>query len=110
MVLHLRPTGMSMATLQDLREIVLALRSSGKRVVAWATNYTTGTYYLACACDEILLCTPREHHEHWHRHSLPKRIRALDIPVSVIPPDSSGWSYEHGFPDDWVRIEVGPLT
>ena len=60
--------------------------------------------------DEILLCTPREHHEHWHRHSLPKRIRALDIPVSVIPPDPSGWSYEHGFPDDWVRIEVGPLT
>ena len=54
-VLHLRPTGMSMATLQDLREIVLALRSSGKRVVAWATSYTTGTYYLACACDEILL-------------------------------------------------------
>ena len=62
------------------------------------------------AFDEILLCTPREHHEHWHRHSLPKRIRALDIPVSVIPPDSSGWSYAHGFPDDWVRIEVGPLT
>jgi hypothetical protein len=61
-------------------------------------------------CDEILLCTPPEHHAHWHRHSLPKRIRALDIPVSVIPPDSSGWSYEHGFPDDWVRIEVGPLT
>ena len=62
------------------------------------------------ALDEILLCTPREHHEHWHRHSLPKRIQALDVPVSVIPPDSSGWSYEHGFPDDWVRIEVGPLT
>ena len=54
-VLHLRPAGMSMATLQDLREIVLNLRASGKRVVAWATNYTTGTYYLACACDEILL-------------------------------------------------------
>lgn len=60
--------------------------------------------------DEILLCTPRQHHEHWHRHSLPKRISALGVPVSVIPPDSSGWSYEHGFPDDWVRIEVGPLT
>ena len=54
-VLHLRPTGMSMATLQDLRETVFNLRASGKRVVAWATSYTTGTYYLACACDEILL-------------------------------------------------------
>jgi len=54
-VLHLRPVGMPMATLQDLRELVARLRKSGKRVVAWAPFYTTGTYYLACACDEILL-------------------------------------------------------
>ena len=54
-VLHLRPVGMSMATLQDLRELVGRLRQSGRRVVAWAPFYTTGTYYLACACDEILL-------------------------------------------------------
>jgi hypothetical protein len=62
------------------------------------------------ACDEILLCTPPEHHPHWHRHSLPKRIQALGIPVSAIPPDSSGWSYSHGFPEEWVHMEVGPLT
>jgi hypothetical protein len=61
------------------------------------------------ACDEILLCTPAEHHLHWHRHSLPKRIQELGIPVSVMPPDPTGWSYAHGFPDDWVRTEVGPL-
>jgi protease-4 len=54
-VLHLRPVGMPMATLQDLRELVGKLRQSGRRVVAWAPFYTTGTYYLACACDEILL-------------------------------------------------------
>lgn len=54
-VLHLRPAGMSMATLQDLREKVANLRKAGKRVVAWAPFYTTATYYLACACDEILL-------------------------------------------------------
>jgi protease-4 len=54
-VLHLRPVGMPMATLQDLRELVGKLRKSGKRVVAWAPFYTTGTYYLACACDEVLL-------------------------------------------------------
>jgi alkanesulfonate monooxygenase SsuD/methylene tetrahydromethanopterin reductase-like flavin-dependent oxidoreductase (luciferase family) len=62
------------------------------------------------ACDEILLCTPPEHHAHWHRHSLPKHIQELGIPVTVIPPDPSGWSYAHGFPDDWVRTEVGPIT
>ena len=54
-ILHLRPAGMPMATLQDLREMVLKLRESGRRAVAWAPFYTTGTYYLACACDEILL-------------------------------------------------------
>jgi protease IV len=54
-VLHLRPAPMPMATLQDLRELVARLRKSGKRVAAWAPFYSTGTYYLACACDEILL-------------------------------------------------------
>ena len=54
-VLHLRPVPMSMATLQELRELVAKLRAAGKRVIAWAPFYTTGTYYLACACDEILM-------------------------------------------------------
>ena len=54
-VLHLRPVPMSLAVLQDMRELVVRLRKSGKRVIAWAPFYTTGTYYLACACDEILM-------------------------------------------------------
>ncbi|HEX2680775.1 MAG TPA: S49 family peptidase, partial [Candidatus Dormibacteraeota bacterium] len=54
-VLHLRPVSMPMATLQDLRELVGKLRAAHKRVVAWAPFYTTASYYLACACDEILL-------------------------------------------------------
>jgi hypothetical protein len=62
------------------------------------------------ACDEILLCTPPEHHALWHRHSLPDRIQSLGIPVTAIPPDASGWSASHGFPEEWVRVEAGPLT
>jgi protease-4 len=54
-VLHLRATGMAMATLEDLRELIAKLRKAGKRVVAWSPFYSTGTYYLASACDEILL-------------------------------------------------------
>jgi len=54
-VLHLRPVPMSMASLQDLRDLVAKLRRADKRVIAWAPFYTTGTYYLASACDEILL-------------------------------------------------------
>jgi hypothetical protein len=61
-------------------------------------------------CDEIVLSTAREHHEHWHRHTLPKRIEALGVPVAVIPPDATGWSYSHGFPPEWIRPEAGPLT
>jgi hypothetical protein len=61
-------------------------------------------------CDEILLCTPPEHHSHWHRHNLPKRIQSLGVPVNVIPPNPTGWSFSYGFPDEWVHIEVGPLT
>lgn len=54
-VLHLRPVPMPMASLQDLRELISTLRTASKRVIAWAPFYTTGTYYVACACDEILL-------------------------------------------------------
>ena len=54
-ILHLRPVAFSMAGLQDLREQVGRMRARGKRVIAWAPFYTTDTYYLACACDEILL-------------------------------------------------------
>jgi hypothetical protein len=71
---------------------------------------TIGALVQQGACDEIVLSTPPEHHPHWHRHRLPSQIEALGIPVMVIPPDPTGWSYAHGFPDQWVRAEVGPLT
>jgi hypothetical protein len=71
---------------------------------------TIGEIVRSGACDEILLCTPREHHPHWHRHNLPETIQKLGISVTVIPPDATGWSYSHGFPDDWVHFEPGPLT
>jgi hypothetical protein len=71
---------------------------------------TIGELVQQGACDAILLSTPPEHHSHWHRHSLPKQIEELGIPVKVIPPDATGWSYAHGFPDGWVHAEVGPLT
>jgi protease-4 len=41
--------------MQDIRELIASLRKHGKRVIAWAPFYTTDTYYIACACDEILL-------------------------------------------------------
>lgn len=54
-VLHLRSAAMPMAAIEDLRELIARLRQAGKRVVAWSPFYSTGSYYLATACDEILL-------------------------------------------------------
>jgi hypothetical protein len=71
---------------------------------------TIGTMAERGECDEILLSTPAEHHERWHHHTLPKRIQAVGIPVTAIAPLDKGWVGNHGFPDDWVRPEIGPLT
>jgi protease-4 len=54
-VLHLRQLEMDQARLESLRDLLLELRSAGKRVVTWSTRYSMGTYFLACAADEILL-------------------------------------------------------
>jgi hypothetical protein len=100
-------------TQQDALALVQrAARGRPVTLVACGDNaaVTIGEQVQQGACDEILLSTQPEHHALWHRHSLPEQIQELGIPVTAIPPDASGWTYAHGFPDDWVRIEVGPLT
>jgi protease-4 len=54
-ILHLRPVGMSQAHVQAFRELIAELRAAGKKVVSFAPSYSTATYHLACACDEVLL-------------------------------------------------------
>jgi hypothetical protein len=71
---------------------------------------TIGTLAERGEFDEILLSTPPEHHEHWHRHTLPKRLQALGIPVTVIPPDTSGSTDLLGFPPEWIASQIGPST
>ena len=61
-VLHLRPTEMAMSTRQDLRDLICKLRAANKRVIAWAPFYTTGSYYIALACDDILMMPVGEVH------------------------------------------------
>jgi protease-4 len=46
---------LSAARVDSLRDLVAGLRAAGKRVVCWAPGYTTSTYRVACAADEILL-------------------------------------------------------
>jgi protease-4 len=54
-VLRLCSLKMSYAQLQSLRDLIAQVRAAGKRVIAWSHSYEFGRYYVACACDEILL-------------------------------------------------------
>ena len=56
-ILHLRSLKLSAAQVQTIRGFIAQLRSSGKRVVAWASSYDNTRYYIAAAADEILLQT-----------------------------------------------------
>lgn len=44
-----------MSTLYSLRRMLLDLRAKDKRLVAWLPAADTGDYYLASACDEVIL-------------------------------------------------------
>jgi protease-4 len=44
-----------LATFQSLRQLVLDFRAGGKRAIAWATGFGPFQYYLACACDQIIM-------------------------------------------------------
>jgi len=43
------------STLHSLRRMVFALRATGKRIVAWLPAAGTWDYYLASACDEVIV-------------------------------------------------------
>lgn len=47
----------SYATIQEIRDALIDFKESGKFVIAYADNYTTGLYYLASAADKIYMNT-----------------------------------------------------
>ncbi len=54
-VIRLYDVNVSTALLQSLRDLIGDLRAAGKRVIAWSHQYDMSKYYVATACDEILL-------------------------------------------------------
>lgn len=54
-VLMMRGLTMPLADLQTLRASIERLRGRGKRVIAYGQQYGLGQYYVASACDQILL-------------------------------------------------------
>jgi protease IV len=54
-VLHLRAAAHSDAQAESLAGLIAEVRRSGTRVLCWASSYTSSTYRIACAADEVLL-------------------------------------------------------
>ncbi len=54
-VFHIRGIQAGSATRHTLRRMILDLRAAGKRTVAWLPSADTWDYYLASACQEIVL-------------------------------------------------------
>ncbi len=54
-ILYFRGFSASTADLQTMRDAILRLRDKGKRALSYAPGYRTLDYYVASACDEILL-------------------------------------------------------
>ncbi len=54
-ILYFRGLSASTADLQTMRDAILRLRDQGKRALSFAPGYRTMEYYVASACDEILL-------------------------------------------------------
>ena len=54
-ILYFRGFSASTADLQTMRDAILRLRDKGKRALSFAPGYRTLDYYVASACDEILL-------------------------------------------------------
>jgi protease-4 len=50
----------SAATYQSLRTVLLDFRARGKRLIAYANSFGPFQYYLACACDQIIMAPSAE--------------------------------------------------
>ncbi len=54
-IMYFRGISASTADLQTIRDAILRLREKGKRALSYAPGYRTLDYFVASACDEILL-------------------------------------------------------
>ncbi len=89
-------TAASAATYDSLRNLIKNFRATGKRVIAFAESLGPFQYYLACACDEIVMPPPAEwsvlgfHNEYlFFKDALDRAGIGVDV-VNVSPFKSAG--------------------
>ena len=54
-ILKLRGANYGIGRLQEIRDVILDFKKTGKRVLCYASSCGTGNYLVASACDEIVL-------------------------------------------------------
>lgn len=54
-LIHIGGSRYGMGRLQEIREAILDFKASGKKVIGYMTNCSTGNYLLASVCDRIVL-------------------------------------------------------
>jgi hypothetical protein len=60
--------------------------------------------------DRVIVSTPHHHLDRWRHHDLPRRLRDLAVPVTVIPPEPDTWGPIEGFSPDSVPHAVNPAS
>jgi hypothetical protein len=60
--------------------------------------------------DQVIVSTPHHHLDRWRHHDLPRRLRDLGVPLTVIPPEPDKWGPIEGFPPDSVPHAVNPAA
>lgn len=101
------------AVYQSLRDLLARFRSSGKRLVAYAESFGPFQYYLACACDQVVMPPSAEwnvlgfHNEYvFLKDALDRLGVGVDV-VNVSPFKSAGdiFSRNDFSPDSRAQAE-----
>ena len=60
--------------------------------------------------DRVIVSTVHHHLDRWRHHDLPRKLRDLDVPVTVIPPEPDKWEPVEGFSADSMPHAVNPAA
>jgi hypothetical protein len=96
----------------DARDLLARAGATSVEVVDGGADAALRVHELVHAreYDEVLVSTVHHHLERWRHHDLPHRLRDLDVPLTVIPPEPDNWGPIDGFPPDSVPHAVNPAA
>jgi hypothetical protein len=99
-------------TAEDARRLLERASGNAVEVVDAGEDAALRVHQLVAAheYDQVIVSTPHHHLDRWRHHDLPRRLRDLDVPLTVIPPEPDKWGPIEGFPPDSVPHAVNPAA